>query len=123
MCKFCFDYRALNTSNIIDILKYFMKKTWSKIIFGLLKKLFIGFSTGLVNGSNHKKCVSLSNQKCLIQPTLRKLHSNEHNEEFHYDPFAVKLDRCIGSCNTLNDLSNKVCVPNKTEDLNIHVFK
>ena len=22
----------------------------------------------------------------------------------------------MGSCNTLNDLSNKVCVPNKTED-------
>ena len=26
------------------------------------------------------------------------------------------------SCNTLNDLSNKVCLPNKTEDLNVIVF-
>ena len=34
----------------------------------------------------------------------------------------VKLGRCIVSCNTLNDLCNKLCVPNKTEDLNIHVF-
>ena len=34
----------------------------------------------------------------------------------------VKLGRCVGSCNTLNDLSNKVCVPNKTEDLNLSVF-
>ena len=34
----------------------------------------------------------------------------------------VKLDRCVGSCNTLNDLSNKVCIPNKTEDLNLSVF-
>ena len=34
----------------------------------------------------------------------------------------VKLERCVGSCNTLNDLSNKVCVSKKTEDLNIHVF-
>ena len=25
-------------------------------------------------------------------------------------------------CNTLNDLSNNVCVPNKTEDLNLSVF-
>ena len=33
-----------------------------------------------------------------------------------------KLDRCVRSCNTLNDLSNKVCVPNKTEDLNLRVF-
>ena len=29
----------------------------------------------------------------------------------------IKVDRCVGNCNTLNDLSNKVCVPNKTENL------
>ena len=34
----------------------------------------------------------------------------------------VYLDRCVGSCNTLNDLSHKVCVPNKAEDLNVSVF-
>ena len=34
----------------------------------------------------------------------------------------VKLERCVGSCNALNDLSNKVCVPNKTEDLNLSMF-
>ena len=27
-------------------------------MFGLIKKIFIGLLTGLVNGSNHKKCVS-----------------------------------------------------------------
>ena len=26
------------------------------------------------------------------------------------------------SCNTFNDISNKVCVPNKTEALNLSVF-
>ena len=76
----------------------------------------------IVNASNHAKCVSLSNQKCEIQPTLINLHPNECNQELHYYPFAVKLGKCAGSCNTLNDLSNRVCVPNKTEDLNIHVF-
>ena len=40
----------------------------------------------------------------------------------HYYPFAIKLDRCVGSCNTINDLSNKVCVPNKPEDLNLSLF-
>ena len=35
---------------------------------------------------------------------------------------AVKLDRCARSCNTLNDLFNKVFFPNKTEDLNLSVF-
>ena len=58
----------------------------------------------------------------MIQPTLINLHLNECSQEFHYYPFSVTLDRCVGSCNTLYDLSNKVCVPNKTEDLNLSVF-
>ena len=66
--------------------------------------------------------MSLSNQKCMIQPTFINLHPNEYSQEFHYYPFVVKLDRCVGSCNNLNGLSNKVCVPNKAEDLNLSVF-
>ena len=58
----------------------------------------------------------------MIQPSLITLYSNEYNRKFHYYPFVVTLDRCVGSCNTLNNLSNKVCLPNKTEDLNIYVF-
>ena len=58
----------------------------------------------------------------MTQPTLINLHPNVYSQEFHYYPFAVKLDRCVGSCNIVNDISNKVCVPNKTEDLNLSVF-
>ena len=58
----------------------------------------------------------------MTQPTLNNLLPNEYSQEIHYDPFAVKLDRCVRSCNSLNDLSNEVCVPNKTEDLNLSVF-
>ena len=59
----------------------------------------------------------------MTQPTLINLNPSEYSQEFHYYSFEVKLDRCIGSCNTLNDdLSNKACVPNKTEDLNLSVF-
>ena len=36
--------------------------------------------------------------------------------------FAVKLDKFFRSYNILNNLSNKVYVPNKTEDLDIHVL-
>ena len=79
--------------------------------------MLIRLLTGLVTGSNHTKCISLSNQKYMIQPTLINLLLL-----IHYYPFLVKLDRYVGSCNTLNDLSNKVCVPNKTEDLNLSVF-
>ena len=51
--------------------------------------------------------MSLSNQKCVIQLIPINLHLHEDCQEFHYYPFAVKLDRCVGSCNTLNDLPNK----------------
>ena len=91
-------------------------------MLGLIKKIFIELLTGLVNGSNHTKCVFLSSQKCMIQPTLINLHPNEYSQELNYYPFAVKLNRCVGSCNTLNDSSNKVCISNKTEDLSLSVF-
>ena len=58
----------------------------------------------------------------MIQPTLIKLYPNEYTQGSHYYPSAVSLDRCTGSCNTLNDLSNRVCVPNKIEDLNLSIL-
>ena len=84
--------------------------------------MFVVLLSSIVNASNHTKCVSLSNQKCMIQPTLIDLHPNEYSQEFHYYLFSVKLDRCTGSCNTLNELFNKVCVPNHIEDLNLSMF-
>ena len=66
--------------------------------------------------------VSLSNEKYEIQPTSINLYANEYSQELHYYLFAVKSDKCIGSCNTLHDLFNKGYVPNKTENLNILVF-
>ena len=82
-------------------------------MLGLIGKIFIGLLTNKVNASNHTKCVSLSNEKCMIQPTLINLHPNEHSQEFHYYQFAVKLHSFVGSCNTLNDLSDKICISNK----------
>ena len=55
--------------------------------------------------------------------TFANLHPNEHSEEFQYYPFTIKIARCVGSCNTLNDLSNKEGVPNKIEDLHLSVLK
>ena len=85
-------------------------------MFGVIKKMFIVLLTSLINisnivdASNHTKYVSLSNQKCEIQPTLINLHPNEYNQELHYYPFAVEWDKCVGSCNTLSDLPKKVRV-------------
>ena len=60
----------------------------------------------LLKKCNQTNCISLSNQKSKIQPILIDLDPNEYSHEFHYYPFAVKWDRCTGSCNTTNDVSN-----------------
>ena len=118
---FSVDFNPIDTNNISDIHRYLMKGKLYKIMFELIKKIFFGLLSGTVSASNHTKCVSLSNQKCMIQPTLINLHPNENIQELYYYPFALKLDRCVGSGDTLNDLSNKVCVPNKIENLNLSV--
>ena len=43
--------------------------------------------------------------KMMIQPTLINLHPSKYRQEHHYYPSAVKLDICIGICNTLNGFS------------------
>ena len=58
----------------------------------------------------------------MTQLTITNLYPNEYTQVLHYYPFAVNLDICVGSCNTLNDLSNEVCVSMKTEDLNLSLF-
>ena len=56
-------------------------------MLGVIKKMFIVLLSNIVHGSNH----SLSNQKCMTQPTLTDLHPNKYSQEFHYYPFGVKL--------------------------------
>ena len=72
-------------------------------MFRLINKIFMGFLIIIVNPSHHINCVSLSYPKWEIQPTLTNLYPNEYSQEFYYYPSAVKLDRCVGSCITLND--------------------
>ena len=88
------------------------------MFIALLTSLINNFS--IVNASNHTKYISLSSQKYEIQPTLINLHPNEYSQELHYYQSAIKLNRCVGRSNTLNNFSNKISVPNKTQYLNIH---
>ena len=84
-------------------------------MFGIIKQVFIavlsfsGSLASIVNTPDHIKFISSNNQQCMTQPTLIDLHPNEYIEGLRYYPFADNLDWCMGSCNTLNDLSNNVC--------------
>ena len=89
---------------------------------GLIKLMFIGLLTSIISTSNHPKCIPLSKQKCIIDLLLLIYILVNTVKILHYYPLEVNLDRCIGSYNTRNDLSNKLCVPNKTKDLNLNLF-
>ena len=52
-------------------------------------------------------CVSLNNGSCQARPTLSDTNSNE---TFFY-LFTNNANKCRGSCNTIDDPFDRVCVP------------
>ena len=46
-------------------------------MFEIKKKKIIELLSKIINGSKHTKCLLLSNQKCMTQPTFINLHPNE----------------------------------------------
>ena len=62
--------------------------------------------------------MSLNNQSCMTRPTLIDINP----VKFNYYPFMISLDKCNGSCNNADHLSDKVCVPSKAKGINVEVF-
>ena len=56
------------------------------------------------------ECVSVVNQKCMPRPKI--LDVNEGIGEALFYPYNVLVNKCSGSCNTLNNPMSKICVPN-----------
>ena len=52
----------------------------------------------------------------MTRPTLIDLDLDEYNQGLRQYSFTINLDRCNGSCNTLDSPSSRICAPNKTED-------
>lgn len=87
--------------------------------------LLISFSGSLAsigNVSNFVKCIFLSNHLRATSPDLTDLNPTEYNRELHCLQLVLNLDRFNTICNTFNDISAKICVPNKTENLNVNFF-
>ena len=51
------------------------------------------------------ECVSVINEKCMSRPKIINL-----NEPFFY-PLSIKVNKCSGDCNNINDPMVKCCVP------------
>ena len=70
------------------------------------------------SGSLATKLMSLNNEKCKTRPFIIDLNP----VELKYYPYIITLDKCNGSCNTRSEISGRICVLNKTENVNLMVF-
>ena len=85
-----------------------------------IKKIFyIGslFLSSLVSATP-LSCISLKNQECKVRPKIADINSN--NPIFY--PFSIKINKCSGNCNNINNPYAKICVPDTIKDLHVRVF-
>ena len=66
------------------------------------------------------ECVSVVNQKCMSRPKI--LDVNEGVGESLFYPYNVLVNKCSGSCNTLDNPMTKLCVPIVIKRVNMQVY-
>ena len=64
------------------------------------------------------ECISVVNQKCMARPKIIQTNANEPV----FLPLSIKVNKCGGDCNTINDPMAKLFVPDIVKDMNIKVF-
>ena len=87
-------------------------------IFSVVKKVLALGLTVLSKFTNALTCVSMNNQACIVRPEIIDINSN--NPIFY--PFSVKINRCSGNCNNINDPYAGICVPNTVKNLTVKVL-
>ena len=95
-------------------------------MFGFIKKCFFtamtffGFN-GIVlipSNVNPLECVSMKNQECKIRSEIINVNTNEPM----FYPFSIKVNKCSGFCNSINNPYVKLCVPDIIKNINVKVF-
>ena len=64
------------------------------------------------------ECVSVINETYMSRPKVIDLNKDE--PVFYL--YSIKINKCSGSCNTINDPFAKSCVPDITKNINVKVF-
>ena len=85
---FSIDCKSIDVADVLDIHKYSMIKNDIKLI----KHVFITLLS--FSGSLATKCVSYSNETCVIRPNIIDLNLVELN----YNPFIVSPEKYSRSC-------------------------
>ena len=64
------------------------------------------------------KCVSMNNQEYKVKPEINNIN---YDEALFY-LYSVKISKCSGSWNNINDPYAKLCVPDVVKNINVKVF-
>ena len=89
-------------------------------MFGFVKKVFfvgLTISSNFTN-ANSLSCISMNNQECKTRPQI----VNVNGDEPVFFPFSIETSKLSGSCNNVNYLHAKICVPDVVKNLNFKVF-
>ena len=66
------------------------------------------------------ECASVVNQKCMPRPKI--LDINEGIGETLFYSYNVLVNKCSGSCNTLDNPMSKICIPKIVKNINMQVY-
>ena len=70
--------------------------------------LVINFFTNSILKVNSLECMSMINQRC--KERLKIIDVNTNDLVFY--PYSIKINKCSGNCNNINNPYGKVCIPN-----------
>ena len=90
-------------------------------MFEFIKQLFVVATTFFSFnplGVNSLECLSMNNQECKTR--TKKIHIKNNKPVFY--PFSIKVNKCSGSCNDINDPYAKLCVPDVAKNINVKAF-
>ena len=87
-------------------------------IFRLIKKVFFLGLTTLSNFTNVLDCISMKNRERKVRSEIISINSN--NPIFY--PFSIKVNKCSGNSNDINDPYARICIPDVIKYLNVKVF-
>ena len=90
-------------------------------MLGFIKKCFftaITFFSFNVLNVNSLECVSMINQECKTRSEIISVNTNEST----FYPYSITINKCKGSCITVNDPYATFCVTDTIRNINVKTF-
>ena len=90
-------------------------------MFEFIKKVFVVAMTLFsfnVLSVNSLECTSMKNRECKVREEV----INVNNNVPVFYAFSVKVNKCSGNCNNIDDPYARLCVPNVVKNIDLKVI-